>query len=305
MKILIATEKPFAEKAAKGIQNILEKAGLEVAKLEGYTEKSDLLQAVSDANALIIRSDKIDAEVMDAAPNLKIVVRAGAGYDNVDLAAATERNIVVMNTPGQNANAVAELVVGMLLFTIRMRFSGKSGTELKGKKLGLLGFGHVAQHVGTLANGFGMEVYAYDAFGRRDNIDAAGLHYIESKEDMFKTCDIVSLHIPLKPDTRGSIDAHLFNVMPKGAILINTARKEVINEADLIEAMNVRSDIKYITDVQPDRHEEFTAFGDRYFATPKKAGAQTAEANANAGYAAARQIADFFATGNTRFQVNK
>jgi D-3-phosphoglycerate dehydrogenase len=242
---------------------------------------------------------------MDAASNLKIVVRAGAGYDNVDLAAATARNIVVMNTPGQNANAVAELVVGMLLYTIRMRFSGKSGTELKGKKLGLLGFGHVAQHVGTLANGFGMDVYAYDAFGRRDNIDAAGLHYIESKEEMFAKCDIVSLHIPLKPETRSSINGPLFEVMPKNAIIVNTARKEIINEEDLIEAMKLREDIKYITDVQPDKHEEMSAFGDRYLATPKKAGAQTAEANANAGFAAARQIADFFATGNKRYQVNK
>jgi D-3-phosphoglycerate dehydrogenase len=305
MKVLIATEKPFAAAAAKGIQEILEKAGHEVVKLESYTEKSDMLKAVSDANALIIRSDKVDAEVMDAAPNLKIVVRAGAGYDNVDLAAATERNIVVMNTPGQNANAVAELVVGMLLYTIRMRFSGKSGTELKGKKLGLLGFGHVAQHVGTLANGFGMEVYAYDAFGRRDNIDAAGLHYIESKEEMFAKCDIVSLHIPLKPETRASINGALFEVMPKNAIIVNTARKEIINEDDLIQAMKQREDLKYITDVQPDKHEDMNAFGDRYLATPKKAGAQTAEANANAGFAAARQIADFLATGNKRFQVNK
>lgn len=305
MKVLIATEKPFAAAAAKGIQDILEKAGHEVVKLESYTEKSDLLKAVCDTHALIIRSDKVDAEVMDAAPNLKIVVRAGAGYDNVDLAAATERNIVVMNTPGQNANAVAELVIGMLLYTIRMRFSGKSGSELKGKKLGLLGFGHVAQHVGTLANGFGMEVYAYDAFGRRDNIDAAGLHYIESKEEMFAKCDIVSLHIPLKPETRNSINASLFEVMPKNAILVNTARKEIINEEDLVKVMTERQDIKYITDVQPDKHEEMNAFGDRYLATPKKAGAQTAEANANAGFAAARQIADFFATGNKRYQVNK
>lgn len=305
MKVLIATEKPFAPAAAKGIQEILEKAGHDVAKLENYTEKSELLTAVADANALIIRSDKVDAAVMDAAPNLKIVVRAGAGYDNVDLTAATERGIVVMNTPGQNANAVAELVMGMLLYTIRMRFSGKSGTELRGKKLGLLGFGHVAQHVGTLANGFGMDVYAYDAFGRRDNIDAAGLHFIESKEDMFATCDIVSLHIPLKPETRGSINASLFQKMPKNAILVNTARKEIINEDDLLMAMTERQDIKYITDVQPDNHEAMTAFADRYLATPKKAGAQTAEANANAGFAAARQIADFFATGNKRFQVNK
>jgi D-3-phosphoglycerate dehydrogenase len=305
MKVLIATEKPFAAAAAKGIQDILERAGHEVEKLESYTDKADLLHAVNDINALIIRSDKVDAEVMDAAPNLKIVVRAGAGYDNVDLDAATARNIVVMNTPGQNANAVAELVIGMLLYTIRMRFSGKSGTELKGKKLGLLGFGHVAQHVGTLANGFGMEVYAYDAFGRRDNIDAAGLHYIESKEEMFAKCDIISLHIPLKPETRGSINASLFEAMPKNGIVVNTARKEIINEDDLIQVMKQREDIKYITDIQPDKHDEMTSFGDRYLATPKKTGAQTSEANANAGFAAARQIADFFATGNKRFQVNK
>lgn len=305
MKVLIATEKPFAAAAAKGIQDILERAGHEVERLESYTDKADLLHAVTDINALIIRSDKVDAEVMDAAPNLKIVVRAGAGFDNVDLDAATARNIVVMNTPGQNANAVAELVIGMLLYTIRMRFSGKSGTELKGKKLGLLGFGHVAQHVGTLANGFGMDVYAYDAFGRRDNIDAAGLHYIESKEEMFAKCDIISLHIPLKPETRGSINASLFAAMPKNGIVVNTARKEIINEDDLIQVMRQREDIKYITDIQPDKHDEMTSFGDRYLATPKKTGAQTAEANANAGFAAARQIADFFATGNKRFQVNK
>ena len=305
MKVLIATEKPFAAAAAKGIQDILERAGHEAERLESYTDKADLLHAVNDINALIIRSDKVDAEVMDAAPNLKIVVRAGAGYDNVDLDAATARNIVVMNTPGQNANAVAELVIGMLLYTIRMRFSGKSGTELKGKKLGLLGFGHVAQHVGTLANGFGMDVYAYDAFGRRDNIDAAGLHYIESKEDMFAKCDIISLHIPLKPETRGSINASLFEAMPKNGIVVNTARKEIINEDDLIQVMRLREDIKYITDIQPDKHDEMTSFGDRYLATPKKTGAQTSEANANAGFAAARQIADFFATGNKRFQVNK
>lgn len=304
MKILVATEKPFAPAAVEGIKKIIVVAGHEFVLLEKYASKQELLEAVADVNAIIIRSDIIDAEVMDAAPNLKIVVRAGAGYDNVDLEAATQRGIVVMNTPGQNANAVAELVLAMLLFNIRSQFNGKAGTELKGKKLGLLGFGHVAQHVGTLANGFGMYVYAYDAFGRRDNIDAAGLYYLPSKEDMFKVCDIVSLHIPLKPDTRGSINGELMAMMPKGGIVVNTARKEVMDEASVLQIMQERPDLKYVTDIMPDNHEEMLKLGAQYFTTPKKMGAQTAEANANAGLAAARQIVEFFNSGCTRFQVN-
>ena len=304
MKILVATEKPFAKEAVEGIKKIVETGGHDFALLEKYTEKQQLLDAVATANAIIIRSDKIDAEVMDAAPNLKIVVRAGAGYDNVDLEAATARGIVVMNTPGQNANAVAELVFAMLLYNNRAQFTGKAGCELKGKKLGLLGFGHVAQHVGTLANGFGMYVYAYDAFGRRDNIDAAGLHYISSKEEMFKNCDIVSLHIPLKPDTKESITGDLMKLMPKGGTVVNTARKEVMHEPSVFDAMKERSDLRYITDIMPDNNEQMATLGMQYFSTPKKMGAQTAEANANAGFAAARQIVEFFNSGCKKFQVN-
>lgn len=304
MNILVATEKPFAPKAVEGIRNIVETAGHTFVLFEKYTEKKQLLEAVKNANAIIIRSDVIDAEVMDAAPELKIVVRAGAGYDNVDLAAARSRGIVVMNTPGQNANAVAELVFAMLLFNIRSQFSGKAGTELKGKKLGLLGFGHVAQHVGTLANGFGMDVYAYDAFGRRDNIDAAGHHCIVSKEEMFEKCDVVSLHIPLKPDTKASINGKLLASMPKGGIVINTARKEIMDEEQILSVMKERPDLRYITDIMPDNHADMLELGTQYFTTPKKMGAQTAEANANAGFAAAKQIVNFFATGCTRFQVN-
>ncbi|MCR5314356.1 MAG: 3-phosphoglycerate dehydrogenase [Bacteroidaceae bacterium] len=304
-KVLIATEKPFAAPAVAGIKEIVEKAGFECALLEKYTEKSQLLAAVADVDAIIIRSDKIDAEVMDAAKNLKIVVRAGAGYDNVDLEAATAHKVVVMNTPGQNANAVAELVLGLLVFTVRNFYNGKSGSELMGKKLGILAFGNVGRNVARIAKGFGMEVCAYDAYCPADVIEAAGVKAAKNQEELFKTCDIVSLHIPATAETKQSINYDLCSTMKKGAILINTARKEVIDEAGLLKLMAERTDLKYITDIMPDADAEFKKFEGRYFSTPKKMGAQTAEANTNAGLAAANQIVGFIKEGITKFQVNK
>lgn len=305
MKVLIATEKPFAAAAVKGIKKELEEAKHEVVLLEKYTEKTQLLTAVSDVDAMIIRSDKVDAEVFDAAKNLKIVVRAGAGYDNIDLAASTAHNVVSENTPGQNSNAVAELVFGLLVFGVRGFYNGKSGTELKEKKLGILAFGNVGRNVARIAKGFGMDVYAYDAFCPANVIEAAGVHAVASQEELFKNCDIISLHIPATPETKQSINYNLVNMMPKGGIVVNTARKEVINEGELINLMREREDIKFITDIKPDADIEFAEFKDRYFSTPKKMGAQTAEANSNAGIAAAKQINAFFATGDTKFQVNK
>ncbi|MBR4266425.1 MAG: 3-phosphoglycerate dehydrogenase [Bacteroidales bacterium] len=305
-KILVATEKPFAKQAVEGIKDIVEKSGNTFALLENYTDKQQLLDAISDADALIIRSDKVTAEVLEAAKNLKIVVRAGAGYDNVDLDAATKKGVVVMNTPGQNSNAVAELVFGLLVFTVRNFYNGKSGSELKGKKLGILAFGQVGRNVARVAKGFDMDVYAYDAFCPKEAIEAAGVKAVDSQDALFENCDIVSLHIPATAETKQSINYALVNKMKKGGIVINTARKEVINEPELIKLMEERSDLKYITDIAPDANEEFkTKFEGRYFATPKKMGAQTAEANINAGLAAANQIVDFFATGNKKFQVNK
>ncbi len=305
MKILVATEKPFAKVAVDGIKDIVVKSGNEFALLESYTEKQQLLDAVADADAIIIRSDKVTAEVMDAAKQLKIVVRAGAGYDNVDLEAATKKGIVVMNTPGQNSNAVAELVFGLLVFAARNRYNGKSGSELKDKKIGILAFGQVGRNVARVAKGFGMEVYAYDAFCPAEAIEAAGVHAVANQDALFETCDIVSLHIPATAETKQSINYALVNKMKKGGVVINTARKEVINEPELLKLMSEREDIKYITDIMPDANEDFLKFGDRYFSTPKKMGAQTSEANINAGLAAANQIVDFFATGNKKFQVNK
>lgn len=304
-KVLIATEKPFAAPAVAGIKKIVEDAGFELALLEKYTEKSQLLAAVADVDAIIIRSDKIDAEVLDAAKNLKIVVRAGAGYDNVDLQAATAHNVVVMNTPGQNANAVAELVFGLLVYAVRNFFNGKAGTELKGKKLGILAFGNVGRNVARIAKGFDMEVIAYDAYCPAEAIESAGVHAAASQEELFQTCDIVSLHIPATAETKQSINKALVGQMKKGAILVNTARKEVINEPELIELLAERTDLKYITDIKPDADEQFSAFEGRYFSTPKKMGAQTAEANTNAGIAAANQIVGFIKEGITKFQVNK
>lgn len=305
MKVLIATEKPFAAEAVEGIRKEVEGAGHELALLEKYTETAQLLDAVKDADALIIRSDKATAEVFEAAKNLKIVVRAGAGYDNIDLAAATAHNVVAENTPGQNSNAVAELVLGMLVYGARNFYNGKSGSELMGKKLGILAFGNVGRNVARIAKGFGMEVYAYDAFCPKDVIEAAGVKAVDNQEALFETCDIVSLHIPATPETKQSINYALVNKMAKGGTLINTARKEVINEPELIKLMGEREDLKFITDIKPDADAEFAKFEGRYFSTPKKMGAQTAEANINAGIAAAKQINAFFATGDTKFQVNK
>ena len=305
MKVLVATEKPFAAPAVAGIKGIIEEAGFEFALLEKYSEKAELLAAVADVDAIIIRSDKVDAEVMDAAKNLKIVVRAGAGYDNVDLEAATARKVVVMNTPGQNANAVAELVLGLLVFTVRNFYNGKSGSELLGKKLGILAFGNVGRNVARIAKGFGMDVYAYDAYCPAEAIEAAGVHAVANQGELFAQCDIVSLHIPATAETKQSINKALVGTMKKGGILINTARKEVINEPELIELMAERTYLKYITDIMPDADAEFKAFEGRYFSTPKKMGAQTAEANTNAGLAAANQIVAFFKEGITKFQVNK
>ncbi len=305
MKVLIATEKPFAPAAVQGITNELKGAGHEVVLLEKYTEKSQLLDAVKDADAMIVRSDKITPEVLDAARQLKIVVRAGAGYDSIDTAYAKEKGVVVENTPGQNSNAVAELVFGMLVYAVRNFYNGKAGTELMGKKLGILAFGNVGRNVARIGKGFGMEVYAYDAFCPAEAIEAAGVHAVKSQDELFKTCNVLSLHIPATPQTVKSIDYRLVNLLPKKGILINTARKEVINEEELLKLMSEREDLKFITDIKPDADEEFKKFEGRYFSTPKKMGAQTAEANTNAGIAAAKQINAFFATGDTKFQVNK
>ena len=304
-KVLVATEKPFAKVAVDGIKRIIEEAGLEFALLEKYTDKKQLLDAVKDANAIIIRSDQIDAEVLDAAKELKIVVRAGAGYDHVDLAAATAHNVCVMNTPGQNSNAVAELVMGMLVFMYRNLFNGASGSELMGKKLGILAYGNVGRNVARIAKGFGMEIYAYDQFVSAADIEKEGVKAVASRDALFETCDIVSLHIPKTPETVKSINAELLSKMPKGACLINTARQEVIDEEGICKFMAERTDFKYATDIKPTNDAEMAKFEGRYFTTPKKMGAQTAEANINAGLAAARQIVDFIKNGNEKFRVNK
>lgn len=305
MKILVATEKPFAAAAVNGIKAEIEGAGNELALLEKYTDKQQLLDAVADADALIIRSDKVTPEVLDAAKQLKIVVRAGAGYDNVDCVYAKEKGVVVENTPGQNSNAVAELVFGLLVYGVRNFYNGKSGSELMGKKLGILAFGNVGRNVARMAKGFGMGVYAYDAFCPKEAIEAAGVTAVDSQDALFGNCDVVSLHIPATPETKQSINAALVGKMKKNAILINTARKEVINEPELLKLMEERTDIKYITDIMPDADADFRKFEGRYFSTPKKMGAQTAEANINAGIAAAKQINAFFKDGCTKFQVNK
>lgn len=305
MKVLVATEKPFAQVAVDGIRKEVESAGNTLELLEKYTDASQLLDAVKDADALIVRSDKVTPAVLDAANNLKIVVRAGAGYDNVDIAYAKEKGVVVENTPGQNSNAVAELVFGLLVYTVRNFYNGKSGTELLGKKLGILAFGNVGRNVARIAKGFGMDVYAYDAFCPKEVIEEAGVHAVDSQDELFENCDIVSLHIPATPETKQSINYALVSKMKKGGIVINTARKEVVNEAELLKLMAERDDLKYITDIKPDADADFMKFEGRYFSTPKKMGAQTAEANINAGIAAARQINAFFKDGCTKYQVNK
>lgn len=305
MKVLIATDKPFAKVAVDGIRAEIEAAGFELALLEKYTEKQQLLDAVADANAIIIRSDIIDAEVIAAAKELKIVVRAGAGFDNVDLEAASAAGVCVMNTPGQNANAVAELVFGLLVFAVRNQYNGTSGTELKGKKLGIHAYGNVGRNVARIAKGFGMDVLAYDLFCSDEIMKNDGVEPVSSVEQLYAQSDIVSLHIPATPETKQSINAALLANCPKGAVLVNTARKEVIHETEILEFMQQRPDFKYMTDILPGNHADMqAALGHRYFSTPKKMGAQTSEANVNAGIAAAQQIVDFFVNGNTRFKVN-
>ena len=305
MKILVATDKPFAAVAVNGIRKVIETAGMELALLEKYTEKSQLLEAVRDADAMIVRSDIIDNEVIDAAKQMKIVVRAGAGYDNIDLDAATAHQVCVMNTPGQNSNAVAELVFGMMVYGVRSLFNGSSGTELMGKKLGIHAYGNVGRNVARIAKGFGMELYAFDAYCPAKEIEKDGVKALNSAAELYKTCSFISLHIPATDETRKSINYDLLTSIPKDATLINTARKEVINEADLLKIMEERPDFKYLTDVMPSNHAEMTEkFANRYFSTPKKMGAQTAEANINAGIAAAEQIVKFLKTGDRTFQVN-
>lgn len=304
-KVLVATEKPFAAVAVEGIREVIENAGYKLELLEKYTDKQQLLTAIADADAVIIRSDKIDDEVLDAAKNLKIVVRAGAGYDNVDLQSATMHNVCVMNTPGQNANAVAELAFGMMVYAYRNMYNGTSGMELKGKKLGIHAYGNVGRNVGRIAKGFGMDIYIYDCFTPQEIVDADGVKRVDTVEELYSTCDVVSVHIPATPETKKSIGRKLVSSMPKPALLVNTARKEVVNEEELLQVMSERADLKYVTDVAPDAIEEFAKYQGRFFATPKKMGAQTAEANINAGIAAARQIVDFIENGNEKFRVNK
>ena len=306
MKILVATEKPFAAAAVNGIRNIVTEAGHELALLEKYTDKKQLLAAVADVDALIVRSDKVTAEVIAAAPQLKIVVRAGAGYDNLDLAACSERGIVAMNTPGQNSNAVAELAIAMMIFMSRNLFTPGTGMEIRGKKLGIQAYGNVGRLVAEKAKALGMKVQAFDPFVPAEKMLAEGVTPAESLEKMYEQCNFVSLHIPAIPATIGSINYNLISRMPKGGCLVNTARKEVINEAELEKVLTDRPDLKYVTDVAAVHQEDFnTKFPKQVFATPKKMGAETAEANINAGLAAARQICGFFATGCTKFQLNK
>ena len=307
MKVLIATEKPFAKTAVEGIESILKEANYEVVRLEKYADKAELLAAVADVDALIIRSDKVTAEVIEAAKQLKIVVRAGAGFDNVDLAAATAHNVVVMNTPGQNSNAVAELALGMMVFMARNQFNPGTGSELQGKTLAIHAYGNVGRLVGLKGKALGMNVVAYDPFITDDAVfERDGVKKMNSVAELYAAADYLSLHIPATAETKGSIGYDLAMSMPKGATIVNTARKEVINEEGLMKAMEEREDLKYVTDIAPDAKDVYAEkFGKRYFGTPKKQGAETAEANVNAGLAAARQIVDYFVNGNVRFQVNK
>lgn len=304
-KVLIATEKPFAAQAVSEIKAVLDTAGFEYSFFEKYNGQDEFIGAVKDADALIIRSDKVTTEVIAAAPQLKIVVRAGAGYDNVDLNAATAANVIVMNTPGQNSNAVAELALGMMVYQARNHFNGASGTELKGKKLGIHAYGNVGRYVANIAKGFGMEVYAYDPFVRKEDIEKDGVIVKGSVEELYSNCDYISLHIPANEQTKESINYGLLSKMKKGATLVNTARKEVINENDLVRVFEENESFKYLSDIAPGNkdllEEKFTG---RCFFTPKKMGAQTAEANINAGIAAAKQIIAFINDGNTTFKVN-
>ncbi|MDT8401533.1 MAG: NAD(P)-dependent oxidoreductase [Bacteroidales bacterium] len=305
MKVLIATEKPFAGEAVEGIRKELEKAGYELSLLESYTEKKELLSAVKDADAMIVRSDIIDAEVLEAASSLKIVVRAGAGYDNIDLEACTARNIVAMNTPGQNSNAVAELALGMMVYLARGGFNGKPGTELRGKSLGIHAYGNVGKYVAKIARGFGMEIFAFDPFVDDSVIEKDGVKALKTVEELYSKCQYVSLHIPANKETKASIGYELLSGMPGNAVLVNTARKEVINEAELMKVFSERDDFSYISDIAPDCSDDIKSnYPGRYFFTPKKMGAQTAEANINAGIAAASQIIAFLKEGDETFRVN-
>ncbi len=306
MKVLVATEKPFAQVAVDGIRKEIEAAGYEWALLEKYTGKQQLEEAVKDADAVIVRSDIIDSAVFDAAPQLKLVVRAGAGYDNIDLEAATAHGVCVMNTPGQNSNAVAELAFGMMIMAVRNFYNGKSGTELKGKKIGIHAYGNVGRNVARIAKGIGMDIYAYDAYCPKEVMENDGVTPVDSVEELYAGCDVVSVHIPATPETKNSIGYDLVGRMPQNALVVNTARKEVIDEEGLLRLMADRPDLKYVTDIMPARHEEFAAqCAGRYFSTPKKMGAQTAEANINAGIAAARQVVSFLKDGCEKFRVNK
>ena len=304
-KVLVATDKPFAPAAIVKIKNVVVAAGFELALLEKYTDKSQLINAVADVDAIIIRSDLITEEVINAAPNLKIVIRAGAGYDNVDLAAATKAGVVVMNTPGQNSNAVAELAIGMMIMMARGAYNGSAGTELKDKTLGIHAYGNVGRYVAKIAKGFGMEVYAFDPFLSKDDIEKDGVIALETAEELYNTCQYISLHIPANDKTKKSIGYDILSKMPPSAVLVNTARKEVINEEEILKLMDERADFTYISDIAPDNASVFAEkYSGRFFFTPKKMGAQTKEANVNAGVAAAEQIADFINNGNTTFKVN-
>ena len=307
MKALVATQKPFAAKAVEGIKAIFKAAGIETVMLEKYVSEAELIESVADVDALIVRSDKVTKAVLDAAKNLKIVVRAGAGYDNLDLEACTAHNVVAMNTPGQNANAVAELAIAFMIYMSRNRFTPGTGSEISGKRLGLQAFGNVARLVGAKAAALGMKVMAYDPFVKPEDMEAAGVEVAESLEQLYGSSDFVSLHIPATPQTVGSVGASLVSLMPKGACLVNTARKEVIDEASLLALLSgVRDDLKYVADVAPDAAADFEqALGKRYFATPKKMGAETAEANVNAGLAAANQIVAYLKEGCERFRLNR
>lgn len=305
-KILVATEKPFAKAAVEGIKKIVTDAGFEFMLLEKYTEKADLIKAVSQANAVIIRSDIIDKEVIDASPNLEIVVRAGAGYDNIDLKAASAKGVVAMNTPGQNSNAVSELVFGLLIYLIRRQFDGSTGTELRNKVLGIHGYGYIGKLVAQIAKGFGMTVHAYDPFIDQKVIEKDGVKCEKNIEDLYKKCQFVSLHIPANDTTKNSIGYNLLSLMPQGATLVNTARKEVIDEAGLLKMFEERKDFQYTSDIASGNQAVLTEeFKGRFYFTVKKAGAQTNEANNNAGLAAANQIVNFFKKGDKTFQVNK
>ena len=304
-KILVATEKPFAKKAVDEIRKVVEGAGFHLELLEKYADPSDLLKAVNDVDALIIRSDKVTKEVIDAARNLKIIVRAGAGYDNVHLEAATSRKIVVMNTPGQNSNAVAELAIGMMIFMARGNFKGASGTELRGKNLGIHAYGYVGKIVAELAKGFGMNVFAFDPYVSKEIMDKDRVNKLNSVEELYFTCHYISLHIPANAETKNSVNHTLLSKLPKGGTLVNTARKEVIDEEALKLIFSERDDFKYITDIMPSCHEDLIKYENRYFATPKKQGAETSEANINAGIAAAKQIVNYINFGDKTFQVNK